>query len=225
VSQSLREQMLAAGFAAERVSVVPNGVPSTAVPAERPPPSGAWTLGTVALMRPRKGIEVLLQALALLRRDGLPVRLRAVGPFETPDYERHIRRLGDTLGVSDMVAWPGFTSDVNAALAEFDLFVLPSLFGEGMPMVVLEAMAAGVPVIGTRVEGVPEVIRDNIDGLLARPGDAGDLAAAIGRVVRGDASWSALRRSALIRQAAHFSDHSMAQGVAQIYRRVLGTQA
>ena len=221
VSRSLREHMLAAGYARDRIAVVPNGVPCVEVPAERPAPSGTWTLGSVALMRPRKGIEVLLEAVALLRRDGCDVRLEAVGPFETPEYERQVRGLAATLGVSDAVAWPGFTSNVNASLARFDLFVLPSLFGEGMPMVVLEAMAAGVPVIGTRVEGIPEVIRDQVDGLLAQPGDAADLARVIARVMHGDVSWNALRSSALIRQAAHFSDHSMARGVAEVYRRVL----
>ena len=66
-----------------------------------------------------------------------------------------------------------------------DLFVLPSLFGEGLPMVVLEAMAAGVPVVATRVPGVPEAIRHGQDGVLVDPGDADDLAQAIAGVVNG----------------------------------------
>ncbi len=102
-----------------------------------------------------------------------------------------------------------------------DLFVLPSLFGEGLPMVVLEAMAAGVPVIAARVEGIPEAIRDGVDGLLAAPADAGDLAAAIARYVQGAVDWTSIRASAHCRQAEKFSDRSMAQGVAKIYRRVL----
>jgi glycosyltransferase involved in cell wall biosynthesis len=71
------------------------------------------------------------------------------------------------------------------------------------------------------VEGIPEAIRDGQDGLIARAGDAADLARAIARVVRGDVDWSALRRSALTRHAEHFSDRAMAAGVAAVYRDVL----
>lgn len=180
-----------------------------------------WTLGTVALFRPRKGMEVLLEALAELRAQGLPVRLRAVGGFETPEYEREVKFLAEKLGLADAIDWTGFTEDVDRELAEMDLFVLSSLFGEGLPMVVLEAMAAGVPVVATRVEGVPEAIRDRRDGLLAEPGDPGSLARAIGRVVRGEVDWHALRTTARKRHADTFSDRSMAAGVADVYRRVL----
>ena len=76
------------------VFVVPNGVPPRrAVPA-RNPAKADWTLGVIALFRPRKGLEVLLQALALLRSRGLAVRLRAVGSFETPEYESHVKASG-----------------------------------------------------------------------------------------------------------------------------------
>ena len=60
------------------------------------------------------------------------------------------------LRLSEQITWTGFTRDVTAELLKMDLFVLPSLFGEGLPMVVLEAMAAGVPVVATRVAGMPE---------------------------------------------------------------------
>ena len=80
-------------------------------------------------------------------------------------------------------------------------------------MVVLEAMASGVPVVATRVEGIPEAIRDGRDGLLVEPGDSGALAQAIGRIVRGQVGWQSLRASALERHARHFSDEAMAAGV------------
>jgi glycosyltransferase involved in cell wall biosynthesis len=78
-----------------------------------------------------------------------------------------------------------------------------------------------VPVVATWVEGVPEAIRDGVDGLLVPPGSAEDLACAIGGVVRGEADWDAWRSSASARQAEHFSDRSMAAGVAKVYDRVL----
>jgi glycosyltransferase involved in cell wall biosynthesis len=149
------------------------------------------------------------------------VRLRAVGGFETPDYERKLRRLCQKLGLADAVQWAGFTQEVGRELARMDLFVLPSLFGEGLPMVILEAMAAGVPIVATRVEGVPEAIRDGQHGLIAEPGDARSLARAIARVVRGEVDGALLGANARARHAQEFSDRRMATGVAAVYRRVL----
>jgi glycosyltransferase involved in cell wall biosynthesis len=197
-------------------------VPTRGPLVDRTPPPHVWTLGTVALFRPRKGLEVLLDSLALLRSQGVNVRLRATGEFATSDYEQRIRKQVQQLGIGDLVRWIGFTQDVPAELAQMDLFVLPSLFGEGLPMVILEAMAAGVPIVATRIAGVPEAIRDGIEGLIANPNDPADLARAIARYVRGQADWSRLRTAAHQRQAERFSDRSMAEGVAEVYQRVLG---
>ena len=221
VSHSLGEHMQREKFRPERIAVVPNGVPRVADVPLRTTPHGIWQLGTVALFRPRKGIEVLLEALALLEARGMRVGLRAVGGFECPDYMRQTMNLAAKLGISGRVQWIGFTNNVAAELEKMDLFVLPSLFGEGLPMVVLEAMAAGVPVVASRVEGVPEAVRHGIDGVLAEPGSPNALADAIARVITGHYNWQALRESALERHAEHFSDLSMARGVARAYREVL----
>lgn len=224
VSQSMGEYARSSGTPADRVFVVPNGVPARDSLAERQPPQGEWTIGSVALFRPRKGLEVLLDSLARLRAAGYPLRLRAVGTFETPEYEAQIMTHVRALGIGAAIEWRGFQRDVHAELAAMDMFVLPSLFGEGLPMVILEAMSAGVPVIGTRVEGVPEVIRDGRDGLIAAPGDAEDLARAIRQFLDAKVDWQTLRRSAFERQSAHYSDRSMAAGVAEVYEAVLAAQ-
>jgi glycosyltransferase involved in cell wall biosynthesis len=221
VSGSLAEYAATLGVAPQKIHVVPNGVPALGPLASRNLPTGTWTLGTVALFRPRKGLEVLLDAMAALRLAGHDVRLHAVGEFETAAYREQIEAQVARLEIGPFIEWTGFTQDVVGELTRLDLFVLPSLFGEGLPMVVLEAMAAGIPVVGTRVEGVPEAIRDGVDGLLARPNDSGDLARAIAEFIRGDADWSAIRQSAHRRQAERFSAGSMARGVAKVYREVL----
>jgi glycosyltransferase involved in cell wall biosynthesis len=174
-----------------------------------------------ALFRPRKGLEILLDALAILRHQGIPVRLHAVGPFENPEYENEIRRRIDALEIGHLIHWTGFTTDVAAELTKMDVFVLPSLFGEGLPMVVLEAMAAGVPVVATRVEGVPEAIEHGVSGLIANPNDPESLAACIKSVVQGDADWKALRQCALLRHSTEFSDSLMASRLSAIYRQIL----
>jgi glycosyltransferase involved in cell wall biosynthesis len=225
VSETLGQEARKQGVPKSKLAVVPNGVPCRRVLPARPTPQGTWTLGTVALMRPRKGIEVLLWALAALRREGLSVRWRAVGEFESPDYQRSVRGLAESLGLTVAVDWVGFTTAVDAELDRMDLFVLPSLFGEGMPMVVLEAMASGVPVVATRVEGIPEAVRHGREGLLVPPDDAAELAQAIARFVTGQVDWQTLRSNAYHRQREKFSAGSMAAGVAAVYRRVLGVLA
>jgi glycosyltransferase involved in cell wall biosynthesis len=225
VSSSLREHMIDRGFRPEQVVYVPNGVPCVDGVSERTPPHNHWTLGAVALFRPRKGLEMLLETLALLRSRDVNVRLRAVGGFETPAYESRILCLVERLGLAEAVDWTGFTKDVPRELAKIDLFVLPSLFGEGLPMVVLEAMAVGLPVIASRVEGVPEAVRHRETGLLVDPSSVSQLAGAIEDVVAGGMDYAALSEKARRRQREYFSDIAMARAVADVYRAVLETQA
>ncbi|MFM2093044.1 MAG: Alpha-D-kanosaminyltransferase [Planctomycetota bacterium] len=221
VSQSLRNYLLERGCEPEKISVVPNGVPTIDCSEKAPRSDGMWTLGTVALLRPRKGIEVLLDAIALLRTESVPVRVRIVGPFESAEYEGALRQRAADLNIEDAVEWFGFTKHAQQEMQKFDLFVLPSLFGEGMPMVVLESMTAGTPVIASDVEGIPEVIRDGQDGLIVPPNSPRHLADAVKRFVNGEVDYAAVRCSALRRQREQFSADAMAKGVADVYRRLL----
>jgi glycosyltransferase involved in cell wall biosynthesis len=220
VSESLRRHMIAAGYAAPTVFTVPNGVPAAVQRRGSTAPGAVWTIGTAALFRPRKGIEVLLEALAVLDQLRFPVQLLAVGPFESAQYEREVMQRVHQLRLEKRIEWTGFTTDVSAQLARMDVFVLPSLFGEGLPMVVLEAMAAGVPVVAARVEGIPEAIEDGMNGLLADASDADDLARCIARLVRHEVDWHTLRSNALRTHAERFSDRAMAQRVAAVYHTI-----
>ena len=121
----------------------------------------------------------------------------------------------------DRVERVGFTDDVPAALAELDAMVLPSLFGEGLPMVVLEAMAAALPVIATRVEGTPEAITHGVEGLLAEPRDSASLAEAIESLVTGQHDWTQMAEAACARHERCFSDKAMAEGTAAVYRKLV----
>ena len=222
VSESLSSHMIRSGTDPDQIVVVPNGVKCLADVPYHNEPKGTWTLGTVALFRPRKGTEFLLKAIAILNERNLSVTLRAVGGFETPEYEQRLKALAKELKIEEQVEWAGFCKDVDAEMAKFDLFVLPSIFGEGLPMVVLEAMACGIPVIGTDVEGVPEAIRDGIEGLIAQASDAESLADSISAVIEGEFSWFEFRQHCIDRQSEMFSDRSMARGVADVYNSVLG---
>jgi glycosyltransferase involved in cell wall biosynthesis len=224
VSPSLRDYMIRRGVPAERITYVPNGVPGSGFVTERRAPTATWTLGAVALFRPRKGIEVLLETLAMLRSRNVNVRLRAVGGFETSVYKAEVLGLAEKLDLADAIDWIGFTRNVNRELAKMNLFVLPSLFGEGLPMVVLEAMAAGLPVVASRVEGVPEAVLHRETGLLVEPGSVSQLTQAIEEVVAGGVDYAELSRGARRRHAERFSDTTMAAGVAEVYRDVLANK-
>jgi glycosyltransferase involved in cell wall biosynthesis len=209
------------GVAQERIHLVPNGVPCRKGLARRGMPPNIWNLGMIALLRPRKGLDVLLQTVAILCQQKVPVKLRVIGRFESPQYEEQMVRMTDELDIGNFVQWRGFRQDVEAELDELDLAILPSILSEGMPMAVLEAMAAGVPTIGSRVEGIVDVVRDGVDGLLVNPSDPQELARAVSDVIAGKYNWQSMRHSAIANHAQHYSDAAMAAGVAQVYREVL----
>lgn len=221
VSRSLENYLKRQGWLSEKITMIPNGVVTPGSLPSRSVPRSEWIIGTVALFRPRKGIEVLIQALAILRQNGRALRLHAIGSFETPMYEREIRELAVRLGVTDMIDWIGFIQDVNSEFYKMDAFVLPSLFGEGMPMVILEAMATGVPVVASDVEGIPEILEQGRTGIVVPPGDANQLASALSDLMDNKYDWHTLRTDAYHSQVEKFSNFSMAKGVAHIYDTVL----
>jgi sugar transferase (PEP-CTERM/EpsH1 system associated) len=137
---------------------------------------------TVARLSPEKNISGLLKALAIARRQEPRQRLRLVivgGGVCRPALEEET----STLGLSDCVRFVGEAADVSQWLGGARLFVLPS-HTEGVSLTILEAMAAGVPVIATRVGGTPEVVHDQQTGLLVPPRNPAALAEAILRLWR-----------------------------------------
>lgn len=221
VSNSLAGYMEEIGHKRAKLRVVSNGVAPMETAQPRTAPKGTWTIGTMALFRPRKGTEVLLDALKILKDNGTDVKLRAVGPFQTPGYEAEIMERVERLQIGDMIQWTGFQTDVDQQLDQMDLFVLPSLYGEGLPMVVLEAMANAVPVVAADVEGIPEAVRDGIDGLIFAPGSAEDLAGKLTSLIGDGERLTQMSRSSLQRQREKLSDTAMAQGVSAVYDELL----
>jgi glycosyltransferase involved in cell wall biosynthesis len=147
---------------------------------ERPRPGG-WRLVVVGSVDRNKAQAVAVEALSLLRRQGRPATLDLVGPESDADYARETRQLAQRLEVAEHVRWRGEVDGADAALAEADI-ALSTSFGEVAPLVLLEAMAREIPVVGTRVGGVPELVEDGQSGLLVEPGDAAALAAAVVRL-------------------------------------------
>ena len=162
---------------AARTVVIHNGVEL-----ERPrrgPATAAvpLTLLSVGRLRPPKDFTTLVRAVAALPAGSARLRIAGDGPGRA-DLEAEIARLG----LGQAVALLGTRPDVDELLAASDVFVLSSA-SEGLPMSVLEAMAAGLPVVASAVGGVPELVRDGETGLLVPPGDAAALGAALARLV------------------------------------------
>lgn len=135
----------------------------------------APVIGTVGNFTPKKDQDTLLLALDRIRRTHGDVRLVLVG---SGPRERHLRDLVAALDLDENVIFAGSRDDVPRLLAGFDVFALSSLY-EGLSIALLEAMAAGIPCVATRVGGVPEILVDGEEGHLVEPSDAGALADAL----------------------------------------------
>ena len=169
------------GASAPRVSVIHCGIDPDEFDS-RPPPARAGELRvlSVARLERRKGVAGLLEAVAAVRRDDLNIRLTIVG--DGPE-RGELERLRTALGLEPAVELTGALAPAQVAerYGEVDAFCLPSS-AEGVPIVLMEAMAARLPVIATSVAGVPELVADGESGLLVPPGDPAALAAALRRL-------------------------------------------
>jgi glycosyltransferase involved in cell wall biosynthesis len=176
VSSAIRDLLVTDyGVAPERVEVL---LPTTTAPptAGGPPPAaGRPVVGLVGRLVPEKGVDVFLRAAALVSGVVPQAAFLVVGdgPLR-PDLEHRAAMLG----LAGTVTFTGYRSDATRLLAGLDVLVVPSR-SDGSPLVVCEAMAAGVPVVASRVGGLPDLVEDGGSGLLVRPGEAEDLARAL----------------------------------------------
>ena len=221
VSASIQNYLESKNFSTDIITCIPNGVPTPGPLDTRSTPTGRWTLGVIALFRPRKGIEVLLESLALLKSKKYNFTLRAVGQFETLEYENKIKKLAEELNLASHINWIGFKKNINNELKKMDIFILPSLFGEGTPMVILEAMAVGVPVIATKVGGIPKILISKSIGSVVEPNNKFGIAEAAENFFTGETDWSTIRNNAYQLQCKQYSDVRMAKDVAAIYKNIL----
>lgn len=166
-----------------------------------------------------KGLDVLIQAMALLRDAGVIVRLVLAG--EGP-LRSHLERLTSELGLQQQVRFLGHQSRSSVArlLNECTLFVLASRF-ETFGLAVLEALACGKAVVGTRVDGTLEIIEDGINGLLVEPEDAVGLAAAIHRLLGDAALRERLGAAGRMRVKERFQWQRTGENYAHAYVEVL----
>jgi sugar transferase (PEP-CTERM/EpsH1 system associated) len=180
-------------------------------------PAGAPLVGAVGRLHRQKGFADLITALAQVREHLPAVWLLLVGDGDLRgDLEAHAQ----ALGLSEVVAFAGLRTDIPEILAGLDLFALPSLW-EGLPNVVLEAMAAGLPVAATAVGGTPEVVVDGITGILIPPQDPEVLAQAITRLLRDPGLRYRMGQAGRERVAQRFTVERMVEQTERLYERLL----
>lgn len=181
LTQTERHYLESLGIPQDRIAVIPNGVDMAEFGSFQPRNTNGEPVTVLFAGRcypEQKGLEVLMRAMALLKEER-SVQLRVVGE----DWGGHdvVRTLSRTLDLDDRVALVGKV-DRPRLLGEYrraDIFVLPSLF-DSFPIAILEAMAAALPVVATRVGGVPDVVQDGRTGILVAPADPNGLAQALG---------------------------------------------
>src|SRR5437899_3850364 len=237
-AEAVRRWLEEQGFPPEKMAVIANGVDLTRFRGRRRDgalrrslglPEAAPLVAVFSRLDPNKGLEFFLKAAALLASRHPEVRFLIVGDrFVVKEgvIVRDAEHLGELmslvrrLGLEGRVAFTGFRMDVPEILAEVSVSVLPSL-SEGLSNAVLESMAAGVPVVATRVGGTPEAIDDGVSGLLVPARDATALASAVGQLLERPDLARRIGQAGREQVERRFSLERMARATQRLYADML----
>lgn len=227
VSAEIRDELLALGVGrAGQYEVIPLGLdlapylavstPDGSLRARLGLSPDAPLVGAVGRLVPVKDLATLLEAVARLDR----VHLAVVGDGES---RAGLEAQAAALGLGARVHFTGWVPDVAAVYSDLDVVALTSR-NEGTPASLIEAGASGRPVVATRVGGVPLVVDDGVTGLLVAPGRAGEVAAAIGRLLAAPDLRRSLGAAARARVAGRFGQERLVRDVRTLYRELLGSR-
>ncbi len=221
ISEGVRTALLRAGVRADRIRVVPSGIDVTAVdapPGARAAVRAAWHVEAddvlvlvLGALERRKGHAVLLDAARRLASQRPALRYVFAG-----DGSERAALAGAAHELGDRVVFAGFRQDVGACLAAADVVALPSLH-EGLGVAALEAMAAGRPVVASRVGGLAEVVVDGETGLFAEPGEPESLATALATLASDRDLRARLGEGGRRRVLARYTAARMAEGTLACY--------
>ena len=212
-SHALADLVVRRGFPADRIRVIPSGVTvqrTTPAPLRRPA-----VLGTAATLDHHKGVDVLLEACAVL---AAPVTVEIFGDGSAREQ---LEKLAARLGVP--ATFHGYVDDYRSRIAALDLFVLPTR-GDNLPVAILEAMASAVPVVATRVGGIPELIVDGESGILVPPDDSAALARACERLLASDELRTSLAEGGVRRVEERFTLADVARRIVACTRSPRGRE-
>jgi glycosyltransferase involved in cell wall biosynthesis len=229
VSDDTRKALVKQGVPERLIVTVHNGIEPVRGGARRGrealglPPEGRL-IGSIARLAAVKGQRELIEAFAELAGDRPDVALVLVGKDleQAGSYQRELEGHARALGIADRVTFTGYREDADQLLEEFDVFALPSWI-EGLPMVVLEAMAHGKPVVATPVGGTPELVVEGETGLLVPARDAAALEQALARLLDDPDERRRLGEAGRARVERDFTAKAMVERVFALYDEALST--
>lgn len=228
-SSAVRDRLVEDGYRPGKIGVIRNGI---IIPAQSGEggrgifrrefglPENARLIAVVSRLNPLKGIEYFLEAAALLAARFEDVFFPIVGDAIDPAYMVALKDLSARLGLGHRVIFTGFRLDIGSILSDTLISVLPSL-SEGLSNVLLESMAAGVPVVATKVGGNPEVVEEGVTGLLVPPRNPAALACAVGTLLESPDLAARFGASGRRRVEVHFSVDRMVQDTQRLYFELL----
>jgi glycosyltransferase involved in cell wall biosynthesis len=229
VSDDLHQRCLECGVPPQRCLLVENGIDIRQFARTRSHeeakhllgiPCARLLIGAIGRLSEEKGFDLLIQAVDRLLAGGLDVELRIAGEG---DQHGRLDDLIRTLHREDRIRLVGFQPETIPLFEAMDVFALSSL-REGLPNVVLEAMAMGVPVVATRVAGVPRLIEQEKDGLLVNIGDGQELGSALARLL-DDTDWrNRLGDAGRWTVGARYSLEGRMQRIREIYDELLSVR-
>lgn len=232
VSDRVRKELEDSGIQPSMITVIPNGIDLSPYRQKAKRTSKAkaadadaqgkrsFLIGTVARLSPEKGIDTLLDAAKIVVTSYPSARFVIAG---TGPLERELAQKVRDLRLENCVRMAGFVDNVPGLFSGLDLYVLPS-DTEGIPLALLEAMAAGLPVVATRVGGVPEVVVDGVTGFLVPPRQPKALAQAIVRLLVDPDLAKSMGASGRERAESMFDARVTAERTVQVYRDVLASK-
>ncbi len=215
VSEAERRAGLDAGIGrAEQYAVVPNGIDLARY--SRPPEPVPGRIVMVGGLRDQKRPDLAIRALARLRPAAANARLQLVGDGPR---RAELQALAASLGVGPAVQFLGDREDVDELLRAASVFVLATRY-ESWPLTVMEAMAAGVPVVATRTGGLPEIVEDGRSGVLVPPDDLDALTAAVGSLLADPARARAMGDAGREAAGRRFDRATMVLSLSRLYDRL-----
>lgn len=179
-----------------------------------------FKVGMIAFHRYRKGTHILIESLALLSKRGFEIPCIIFGKFENQNYYNLVKKLISFHNLKN-VSFKEFSTDVASFYNEINLCVLPSLPGEGIPLVIYEAMSFSVPVLSSSVHGVDEIVLNNQTGFLVKPNDVEQLASKILEVLNDQIKASSIADEASFRMKSSFSKKFVVRKMVDLYESIL----